>query len=272
MSLIASPAWQQGIKKLRFHLNRMQLPTSRNDLALLNLRNRHHGKRCFVIGNGPSLRMSDLDLLARRGEICLASNNIHLAFDSTNWRPDYYGLEDAELARKYHDQINQRVVGTTVVANYLTDTLGPSNNRVFFRLLPRVKPPQRPAFSLNLVKGINCGGTITYSLLQIAAWLGCSKAYLLGIDFSYNTGAVQASTQYAGMKTYTYQPDSGSNYFCKQYWKPGDPIIAPDMASSLCAFESAHRVCCKSARMPIFNATRGGKLEVFPRVEFNSLY
>ena len=276
MSLAASPIWQKGIKKLRFHLNRMQVPTSRYDLALLALRNRYHGRRCFVIGNGPSLRMSDLDLLAQKGELCLASNNIHLAFEATAWRPDYYGLEDTALARKYSEQINQRITGTMVVANYLADVIGPGPcpglNRVFFRLLPRVTPPKKPAFSWNLVKGINCGGTITYTLLQIAAWLGCTQAYLLGVDFSYKTGAVQASVQHAGFQTYTYRPETGSNYFCKQYWKPGDPIIAPDLASSLCAFESAKAWCAMTGRMEIRNATRGGKLEVFPRVEFDSLF
>jgi hypothetical protein len=42
-------------------------------------RNRHPGERCFIIGNGPSLAIDDLDRL--RSKTTFASNKIYLAFD-----------------------------------------------------------------------------------------------------------------------------------------------------------------------------------------------
>ena len=50
----------------------------------------HKGKRCFIIGNGPSLQMSDLEILYKNKEICFGVNRIFLGFNDTEWRPDYY--------------------------------------------------------------------------------------------------------------------------------------------------------------------------------------
>jgi hypothetical protein len=42
--------------------------------TLLNLRNQHKGQRCFIIGNGPSLRQTNLALL--KDEVTFGLNRI----------------------------------------------------------------------------------------------------------------------------------------------------------------------------------------------------
>ena len=54
---------------------------------LENLKNIQEGKRCFLIGNGPSLRAEDLTCLYEHGEICFAFNRIYNIFEQTPWRP-----------------------------------------------------------------------------------------------------------------------------------------------------------------------------------------
>jgi hypothetical protein len=265
------PLLQQGIAKLRYYLNHAHIPTRPDDLGLLRLKNRHRGRRCFIIGTGPSLRMSDLDALAARGEICLASNNIFLAFDSTKWRPTYYAVEDTDLAIKSSEKINGLVHCPTLIPKYLLPILGRERNRTCFRLLKRVRPPRRPGCSRNLLRGINCGGTITYTLLQIAAWMGINEAYLLGVDFSYDLGNVTPSREYIGLDSYVYETRARRNHFVPQYFKDGQTIVAPDMNSALLAYESAQARSHQRGRMKICNATRGGRLEVFQRVDFDSL-
>jgi hypothetical protein len=264
--------FQMGIGKVRFYLNHAAIPTRPDDMGLLRLRNRHRGRRCFIVGNGPSLRMSDLDMLADNGEICLASNNIFLAFESTRWRPTYFAVEDTDLAMKSGAQINQLITCPTIVPKYLLAILGRTPNRTFFRLLSRVRPPNKPRFSRNLLRGINCGGTITYTLLQLAAWMGVSEVYLLGVDFSYDLGKVAPSEQFIGHQSYVYEPRFRKNHFSTQYFQEGQSIVAPDLESSLLAYQSAFTHCHQTGRMKIYNATRGGKLEVFPRVEFDQLF
>jgi hypothetical protein len=265
--------WAQvGIGKLRYYLNHAQIPTRADDLGILRLKNRHRGRRFFIIGTGPSLRMSDLDLLAERGEICLASNNIFLAFDSTRWRPTYYAVEDKDLAIKSRDQINELVHCPTLIPKYLLPILGRARNRTCFRLLWRVPPPNRPPFSRNALRGINAGRTITYTLLQFAAWMGASTAYLLGVDFSYDLGNVTPSSEYTSLNNYVYETRTRRNHFVANYFQDGQKIIAPDMESALLSYQSALANCHNAGRMKIINATRGGKLEVFERADFDSLF
>lgn len=266
------PLLQQGIAKLRYYLNHAHIPTRPDDIALMRLKNRHRGRRFFIIGTGPSLRMTDLDMLAERGELCLASNNIFLAFDSTRWRPTYYAVEDHDLAIKSRGEINRLMQCPTLIPKYLLPVLGRSRNRTCFRLLRRVPPPRLPGFSRNLLRGINCGGTITYTLLQIAAWMGAAEAILLGVDFSYDLGKLTPSNEFAGQNTYTYETQTRRNHFAPEYFKDGQSVIAPDMESAYLAYQSALAHSGRDGPMKIRNATRGGRLETFQRVDFDSLF
>ena len=68
-----------------------------NNLDIRKLKNIHQGKRAFFIGNGPSLRISDLELL--NDEITFGCNKIYLAFEQTDWRPTYYSITDRLSAK-----------------------------------------------------------------------------------------------------------------------------------------------------------------------------
>jgi hypothetical protein len=45
---------------------------------LAALKDAHRGERCFLIGNGPSLKQTDLSLL--KNEFTIGTNRIYLAF------------------------------------------------------------------------------------------------------------------------------------------------------------------------------------------------
>ena len=44
--------------------------------------------RAFIVGNGPSLRNTNLDKLI--GEVSFGCNNVHLIYKQTKWRPTHY--------------------------------------------------------------------------------------------------------------------------------------------------------------------------------------
>ena len=50
------------------------------------------GRKIFVIGNGPSLKAADLDML--EGNISIASNRINLIYDECRWRPTFHTVVD----------------------------------------------------------------------------------------------------------------------------------------------------------------------------------
>ena len=64
------------------------LPGNRERLAAL--KDTHKGESCFIIGNGPSLKAEDLELLKNNNIFCFASKRINLIYDKTSWRPDIW--------------------------------------------------------------------------------------------------------------------------------------------------------------------------------------
>ena len=105
----------------------------RNQQYWRNLKNIHKGRRGFVIGNGPSLKLGDLDRL--QNEITIASNKIYLAFNETNWRPSYFTVCDALVWKKIKGKVHKFITNVHA-ASYLLGTPLKLRNKVrFWRFL-----------------------------------------------------------------------------------------------------------------------------------------
>ena len=65
-------------------------------------KDKHFGERCFVIGNGPSLRKEDLERL--KNEYTFGSNDIFMSYDKVDWRASYYVVSDpTEIQVRFFD-------------------------------------------------------------------------------------------------------------------------------------------------------------------------
>ena len=71
--------------------------------AIKKMENIHIGDRCFIVATGPSLTMSDLELI--KDEIAFGMNSITKIFDKTDWRPTYYGIQDRQVYEKMEGSI-----------------------------------------------------------------------------------------------------------------------------------------------------------------------
>jgi len=80
----------------------------------MNLKNKHKGKRCFIVGTGASLNSIDMSLL--ENEITISLNNILWKNDFT---PNYLCVADTTvLERHYNDIFNDRMNnGVYVISN-----------------------------------------------------------------------------------------------------------------------------------------------------------
>ncbi len=65
--------------------------------SLSSFRDKYKGKRVFVIGNGPSLRDTPLNLL--RNEYTFAMNRIALTYKTTKWRPSFFLCTTTNVVR-----------------------------------------------------------------------------------------------------------------------------------------------------------------------------
>lgn len=219
------------------------------------------GQRCFVIGNGPSLRKEDLDMIDRYGDVTFAANRIFKMFSETAWRPTYYAVCDTTLFKNSKEDIEllsgDKFIPLDIYDKYVT-------NRKAFHVFSRVPfsyfnfPPR---FSCRLDKRFGEGGTITYHLLQLAVSMGFKKIYLLGIDFNFSRG-IGPDGKYFEDKTLK------QDHF-KNDTTPIDTM--PNLQMNLQAYQSAENFAKKHG-VKIYNATRGGKLEVFERRDFDTLF
>ena len=69
-------------------------------------KNKYSGKRCFLIGNGPSLKAEDLTKLYENGEVTFAFNRVYNIFDDTGWRPTFYISQDEKMLGGCQDVVN----------------------------------------------------------------------------------------------------------------------------------------------------------------------
>lgn len=214
-------------------------------------KNMYLGKRCFVIGNGPSLKMNDLDRLKSNNEVCFGSNGIYHAYDKTNWRPDYYVIVDFIRYKESYNTI-KFFSGEKMFVRKFYNMEGMEYNRdsnIFN------SPPQKSyfEFSGDITKAIYSGATVTYNMLQIAAYMGFSEIYLLGVDFSFDTLV-----------------SKGTNHFDARYESTSKMKDIFHHDENLAAYQAAEAYS-REHGFRIYNATRGGKLEVFERVNFDEI-
>lgn len=232
------------------------------DFAFFNsMRNRYKGQRCFVLGNGPSLRVSDLELL--KDEITFAANKIYLCFDQTDWRPTFYSVEDLLVAQNCRAEILAVDRTTKIFADHMLPYLPRQANHHYARWLPPTdnRSPFRE-FSTDLSKGICWGSTITYSMLQMAVHMGFTEIYILGLDHSY----VEPKTREGAALV----SEGEVNHFHPDYRKPGEKWHYPVLDRLENSYQFA-KDYCDSIGVRIYNASRFSKLEVFPRARLNEV-
>lgn len=219
----------------------------------------HKGETCFIIGNGPSMRFSDLDRINELKVKSFACNKIFLGFNETKWRPDYFFVSDSKILKDIH--IDE--VGLPYKKMFF-----PRSQKAHFKKGNFYNELQHDwlkdsLFSFDAHTGVYAYGTIITEMLQFAYYMGFSKVYIIGVDFSYNMQSVDKKDQ-----TFV---SGGNNYFIKGYEKEGAVLNLSSPEANINGFKAAKKGFESKGR-EIYNATRGGKLEVFVRKNLDEVF
>lgn len=231
---------------------------------LQTVKGKYKGKRCFILGNGPSLTSEDLDKL--KGEVTFASNRIYKIFNKTEWRPTFWGMLDEAVAELdgVIEGINSFECEKKFALQegyYIFKKI--SGDTCFLHGWYERKFLDNPGFSEDLTEGVYCIATVTYMLIQIAHYMGFDEIYLLGLDNKY---------AYSRLRDGTIVKNEGvENYFGESGAALPDPKNAVDTWELDIAYNYAEKYS-KGNGFRIYNATRGGFLEAFERVDFDNLF
>ncbi len=239
------------------------LAFSPNDRRFAALRDLHKGRRCFVIGTGPSLTIQDLNRL--HGEITFASNRIYACFGETDWRPTYYATSYLQIYDHYYEDIDAIEKSVKFLPLAARTQCPPVRNAIYYRRTQEWFPSGLPHFSFNALKTVYWGGSITYEMIQLAVYMGIREVYFLGVDADYR---IAPGSERNPGEEYTVTRDTG--HFHPGYARPGEKDYFPVVDLHLKAYQSAGKAL-ESLGGHIYNASRGGKLELFPRVNLDSL-
>jgi hypothetical protein len=230
-----------------------------------SIKNKYAGRRGFVIGNGPSLTLADLEKL--NNEITLAANKVYLAFPSVSWRPTYITVADPLLWEKINYELCAHVNFVHLPA-YLSvpDAIQARTRR--FQYLGNAsalwRKHRRLFFSADFGIGAYGGYTVTYENLQLAVHLGLNPIYIVGCDHFYKgEPQITANQPLAAI--------ASDNHFLPDYRQVGEIVNPAPLELMNESFQQAHAYC-RGAGIELFNATRGGYLEVFERRAFDDLF
>ena len=155
--------------------------------ALKKLENIHLGKRCFIIGNGPSLNAADLEKLKENGEITFAFNRIYHIFDQTSWRPTYYVSQDQKMlagCAAEVEKIPAEIKFIPAEMDWYEDIH--IKGIQSFHIVNR-DVGDYPDFSEDIAKCIVNSKTVVYTAIQIAVYMGIREIYLIGVDHHFHT-------------------------------------------------------------------------------------
>jgi len=223
--------------------------------ALMKLKNKYAGERCFIIATGPSLNITKISLL--KDEIIFGMNTLYNALERFVSIPQYWGVVDSKVFVEHHKNIlgldTNLILAGGAGRYYL-------KNKTRLDPLSKNKPIILKAgkdmtvwgkMSTDISKGANGGGTVSIDVcLQMAYHMGFNEVYLLGCDCDYSGDKHFDGTKVANEKGLRAKGDWQDIFYSYEVCKK--------------AFEEDGR--------KIYNATVGGKLDLFERRSLEYLF
>ena len=217
-------------------------------LKLKGLKGIKTGNSCVIVGNGPSLKVEDLESISKLGIDMFGANRLFSVFEQTSWRPTYYCFQDHNVYEQIRrDFETSNIDGIELI--FITQFMK-SKKKNCCRVPVNFYDhwinhnTDKYHFSNNAYEEIADGFSVTIMAIQLAYYMGYSKVYLIGCDNSYKKQ--------------------------KHFYTENDikvDITATDRISR--GFEAVREFCDKTSDFDVYNISRGGELEIFPRISMD---
>ena len=225
---------------------------------LNSFRNLYRGRRCFIIGNGPSLKKMDLSPL--KDEITFGLNRFYLLFEKIGFCSSFMVAVNELVVEQCAKEISALAIPTFINIKS-NNHISLNRNTMFIQCLG--SPKTGPWFSSDLKKGICTGGTVTYVAMQIAYFMGFEQVILIGVDHSFVTKGEPHRV--------VVTQESDPNHFDPNYFGKGFKWQLPDLERSELSYRIA-KFHYERNKREILDATVEGKLDIFPKVDYENLF
>lgn len=236
----------------------------KNTIMLQSLKDSHLNEKCFIVCSGPSLKTEDLDRLAENNIFSFAMNNIGKIYPKTKWRADVLMMREKGVFRKRHGKVALKCEAGLKILNSTDYLRGKQviGNKVYIKSDCSPKLLKAPKFSGDALDILYSIGTSTYITIEFAYFMGFREMYLIGCDMSYAVNINKDGSIFYNSSGVSHCYDTCEN---KKTNKTPNPtwqqIVALDFVEQY----------SKKHGFRIYNATRGGCLESFERVDIDCL-
>ena len=223
---------------------------------MFEFKDRHRGERCFIVGNGPSLKHTDLTRL--QNEFTFGMNRIYLVFPELGFNTTYFV------------SINDLVIeqcAAEIAALPVPKFIAWHANRHFQRFPEDMiflhTTYTGPQFAYDMTRRVWEGATVTNVSLQLAYYMGFEQVILIGVDHNF-TSKGDAN------KTVVSDGDD-PNHSDPRYFGKGFRWQLPDLDTSEIGYSMARKAFEQVGRQ-VLDATVGGNLTVFPKADYTALF
>jgi hypothetical protein len=213
--------------------------------------------RGFILGTGPSLNQTPVDKL--RDEFTVGINRFNLL--GLDWSPDWWVLVDVQEVERWWDWDDLFSRDSRFIFNEIDrPTIAPYGEGVtFVNSCNHHNPGDTTEWKWHLPKLCTRGGGVSIAI-QTAVLQGCNPIYILGCD----------------LYKYRGPDDVDINHFHPEYLhykirrSTGEEMIGPEewerINRRLIKVHEMARDSAASIGVSIYNATIGGALEIYERV------
>lgn len=226
---------------------------------LAGLREVHSLERAFIIGNGPSLQNTDLSRL--RGEFTFGLNRIYLMFPKLGFPTSCLVSVNDLVIEQCRGEMDALEIPRFL--SWRSRRFYPASEALASLPTFLYTTYDGPIFGRDARWRLWEGATVTYVALQLAFHMGFRQVILIGVDHNF-------ASKGEANRTVVSEGDD-PNHFSPQYFGKGFRWQLPDLDTSEQGYEMARQAYTAAGRQ-VLDGTVGGKLTVFPKVDYNSLF
>jgi hypothetical protein len=227
--------------------------------SVLDLYKKHDNICAVIIGNGPSVRLSDLERFGKY--LTFACNKFYLSYESHAFRPNYTISCDNQVIQDHGEDIAQKSSGEVIFSvdpdmNYSAPEGIVTLKRTEYDIGSQVFHPT-PFF------GLPSMGSVIIMGIQLAYFMGCNPILVYGVDHSFKVDLNNDRSDRWRLAA------NDNNHFIKDY-RQGRSWCPPDIPRIEEGFSLCYEYLSKRA-VDIVNISRESSLNELPKASFDSL-
>lgn len=255
------------------------------------LNGKHKGKRCFLIGGGPSVKDIDLSRLKDEWTFVMGEFDNNPQFEALN--PKFYVISDSvyftegesDYWNKRFEKKDKTIESSTNIfvsldARAYIEKYRLFTNHKFYYLGMRGIISEQFPFNIDLDKYIPLPKNSMLLSMMIAVYMGFEEIYLLGCEHNFlcfNIGQGKAISYDYGHKDSVTEADITNDEVVKKLAVPRDLTMTyEDNVAHVYQLFKNYRLFYKRIKKlypntKIFNATANSYLDVFPMINFDDI-